>query len=288
MSRRLFDAMEEVGERVVRAPHLLLCFDFDGTLAPIAEEPALVCLSPHMRRVVLSLADHDGVSLAVISGRDRADLQTRVGIPGLIYAGNHGLEISGPGCVFVEPAAAARSAALKELAVDLADKLYPVAGAWVEYKGLTLSIHYRQVADADCAEVRRQVQAALASTEQLFQLTRGDKTYDIRPRVGWNKGTAIDWIREQLGLPDTLAIYLGDDTTDENAFRALPEGITVKVGGPSATAARYRLENPAEVRRFLEWVEGLLRQKTECAAEIVAPGADEREISTLLGIVQAS
>jgi trehalose 6-phosphate phosphatase len=262
MSLWLFDAMREVGEQIVQAPHVLLCSDFDGTLTPIVEDPAQTSLSPEVRRVLHSLAGQERLSLAVISGRARADLQARVGIPGLFYAGNHGLEISGPGCSFVEPTAEAHGASLKELGADLATKLRPVAGAFVEDKGLTLSVHYRRVADAEGEEVRRIVHAALASKDHPFHLTAGDKAYEIRPRVYWNKGAAVGWILGQLDEPAALVIYLGDDVTDEDAFAALPEGITVKVGGPSETAARYRLEDPAEVLRFLEWLESFVHQKT--------------------------
>ncbi len=255
MSRSLFDAMPEVGEQLTRAAHLLLCLDFDGTLTPIVEDPATAYLSPPMQRVLRSLAGHERVTLAIISGRNRADLQVHVGIPGLIYAGNHGLEISGPGWFFVEPTAVSYCAALQLLAADLAKKVQHLPGAFVEDKGLTLSVHYRRVAAADRLEVWRLVHATLASRKHPFQLTTGDMVYEIRPRVDWNKGTAVGWIKEQLGKPDALVIYLGDDATDEDAFAVLGDGITIKVNGSSATAAHYHLEGPAAVRRFLEWLE---------------------------------
>src|SRR4051794_10007655 len=98
-----------------------------------------------MQRVLWLLADYDGVSLVVISSRDRADLQTRVGIPGLVFAGNHGLEISGPGCLFVEPAAASRCTSLQGLADELTKRLQHIPGILVEDKGLMLSVHFGQV-----------------------------------------------------------------------------------------------------------------------------------------------
>src|SRR5262249_17261107 len=101
MSQPLFDDMQDVGERIRHSPPIILCLDYDRSLATIAPEPTFANLSPHMRRALLSLATHPGITLAVISGRDRTDLQSRVNIPGVIYAGNHGLEISGPGFLFV-------------------------------------------------------------------------------------------------------------------------------------------------------------------------------------------
>jgi trehalose 6-phosphate phosphatase len=262
MGRRLFDAMSEVGQRISQAPYLLLCLDFDGTLAPIEADPGLPTLSLQVERALWSLAAHDGISMAILSGRERGDLQARVGVPGLYYAGNHGLEISGPGSVFVEPTAAAQSAQIKILGTYLAKELQPVSGALVEDKGLTLSIHYRRVAAANHATVRQIVRAALAGTTHTYRLTMGEKVYEIRPNVSWNKGAAALWIRDRMGKPGTLVIYIGDDVTDEDAFVVFPEGITVKVRHSRNTAAHYLLENTAEVRRFLEWVDNLLRQKT--------------------------
>jgi trehalose-phosphatase len=257
MSHPLFGAIGEIGGRIERAQSLLVCLDFDGTLTPLQDEPAQVSLMPHMQRALRSLTGQRDLYLAIISGRERSDLQGRVRMPGLIYAGNHGLEISGSGILFVEPSAASSSDLIKKLAGELARKLQDISGAVVEDKGLTLAIHYRQVAEDQVETVRRLVHAALAGTDHPFQLASGNKVYDIRPRVYWNKGSAVGWIKEQLGQPDILVIYVGDDVTDEDAFTALPDDITVKVGDPTETAAQYFLENQAEVRKFLEWLASL-------------------------------
>jgi trehalose-phosphatase len=262
MPHSLFDVIDEIAFRIAQAPHLILFLDFDGTLAAIAQEPAMAGLSPHMERVLRSLAGQPQVSVAVISGRERADLQNRIRIPGLIYAGNHGLEINGDGFIFVEPTAAACSGAIKEVVADLGRRLHDISGALVEDKGLTVSVHYRLVADDKLDELRRTVHTVLAASHHPFQLTAGDKVYEIRPRVYWSKGTAAEWIRQQLDKPDDLAIYVGDDSTDEDAFAALADGITVKVGaGAGETAAHYLLQDPAEVRKFLEWLDIQLRRQ---------------------------
>jgi trehalose 6-phosphate phosphatase len=193
--------------------------------------------------------------MMVISGRERADLQARVGVPGLIYAGNHGLEISGPGLLFVEPTAVACRSALQALAADLGKRVAAIPGAFVEDKGLTLSVHFRQ-APASAAETLRQtVHSALANASHPFQLTTGSMVFEVRPRVTWNKGTAANWVRAQQAKSESLVIYIGDDATDEDAFVALGDGITIKVGsGPSETAAAYRVESPEDVWRFLAWL----------------------------------
>jgi trehalose-phosphatase len=266
MSQPFFDAQEEVGARIRVAPRCLLCLDFDGTLAEFVGNPDEARLPPQTELALRALAGRDGLSLAVVSGRDRSDLQRHIGIPGLIYAGNHGLDISGPGFAFVEPAAASRVAELHELAGELTARLQGIEGAIVEDKGLTLSIHYRMVAEPAVEEVRRLVHAALAGTNHPFVLVAGEKVYEIRPRVSWTKASAVAWIRERLGKPDPLPIYVGDDATDEDAFAALREdGISVKVRTGGETAANYSLDGPVEVRKFLQWLDDVLRQCNGCA-----------------------
>jgi trehalose-phosphatase len=260
MSQPLFDAQQEVGARLRLAPRWLLCLDFDGTLAEFVGEPDEARLSPQTERALRALAERESVFLAIVSGRDRADLQRRVGISGLIYAGNHGLDISGPGFLFVEPTAASRVDELHKLARVLASRLQGIEGAIVEDKGLTVSIHYRMVPEPACEEVRRVVHAILAGANHPFVLVAGEKVHEIRPRVSWTKGSAVAWIRDRLGKPEPLPIYVGDDATDEDAFAALrQDGIAVKVRPGGETAARYTLDDPAEVRKFLEWLDEVQR-----------------------------
>jgi trehalose-phosphatase len=265
MSTLLFDEMWEVAERIAQAPHLLICLDYDGTLAPFEESPGGVYLSQQMQRLLRSLAGHESATLVILSGRERNDLQKRVGIENIVYAGNHGLEISGPGLILIEPTALKFWEPLQELASTLAPSLKAIPGAFVEDKGLTLTIHYRAVSESRHEEVQRTLEDALRRTGRPFVLTAGDKVFEIRPPVAWNKGIAVQWIRQQLD-EQVLPIYLGDDLTDEDAFIALSDAITIKVGESPQTAALYRIENQEEVRRFLEWVDGLLYQKPVQAA----------------------
>src|SRR5262249_2567187 len=189
MNRRLFDALQEISERLAQASHLLVCTDFDGTLTPLVDDPAQAYLSPHMRRVLRSLAHREGTSVVFVSGRARADLQAHLGIPGAIYAGNHGLEISGDGIIFAEPTAAGHCAAVKELAADLIEKLQHIPGVFVEDKGLTLSVHYRQAAATAREEVRRITCAASVRANHRFQMTKGNKIFKVRPRVSSTTST---------------------------------------------------------------------------------------------------
>jgi trehalose-phosphatase len=278
MSQPLFDQMQQIGPRIAMAAHRLLCVSYDGTLTQFAAMPQGASFSPQMDRVLQSLAARPDVTLAIFSGRDRADLQSRVNIAGILYAGNHGLEISGPGVLFVEEDAAARADALQHLANSLSAQLKPIEGASVEFKGLTVSVHYRHLPADHWEDVRRFVHTALAGASYPFVLTTGEKAFEIRPRVDWNKGSAVNWILDYLhkqGKVDVLAIYVGDDPTDEDAFAALPDGITVKARGEAETSARYTLEGPAEVRKFLEWMDEVVRHEEQMdhSGETVASGS---------------
>jgi trehalose-phosphatase len=250
--------LEELAPRLQAAPSLALFLDFDGTLVPFTDDPDRSALPTSLQRTLLALSADENRIVAIVSGRERSNLQSRVGLPGLIYAGNHGLEISGPGFIFIEPTAVGYRETLQKLADALVPRLKAIEGAWVEDKGLTVSVHCRQVAPDKAEEVRRIVHGALENTSHPFLLTAGDKVFDIRPRVYWHKGAAVKWIRERLGKQDALTIYMGDDATDEDAFAALPDGITIKVGEPAETAAAYFLRCPEEVARFLEWLVTLL------------------------------
>jgi trehalose 6-phosphate phosphatase len=251
------DCLEELDSRLQVAPALAVFLDFDGTLVPLAEHPNQVTLPVPMRRLLEELNARENRIVAIVSGRERADLQTRIGVPGLVYVGNHGLEISGPGFIFVEALAIGYREPLQKLAESLAPRIQSIEGAWLEDKGLTVSVHWRRVAPDRAEELRRMVHSALEGTSHPFLLTTGDKVYDIRPRVYWHKGEAVHWILERFGKTDALTIYIGDDTTDEDAFAALPDAVTVRVGDSADTAANYHVSSPDEVGRLLEWLVAL-------------------------------
>jgi trehalose-phosphatase len=254
MSQPLFKNLSEISRRINTAPHILLFLDFDGTLSPIVAQPDMAQLPPETKNILTRLARQNKISVAIISGRALADVRARVGIEHLIYAGNHGLEISGPGIHFIHRQALAGREALQQLSAQLAVKLRHLTGVEVEQKGLTTSIHYRRAAAAEVDEVVKTIQALGVEASSLFRLTTGKMIYEIRPRVDWHKGAAACWIRAQLGYPNPLSIYLGDDVTDENAFVELQQDITIKVGPAYVTAARYHLADPDEVRKFLRYL----------------------------------
>jgi trehalose-phosphatase len=230
--------------------------DFDGTLAPITRCPEAARLPAAAARLLLSLSAAPGVSLALVSGRALADLRRRARLAGVTYSGNHGLEIEGPDGRFVHPVAQARRRALALLCRRLERALQHLPGAQVENKGLTASVHFRRVAAARAVEVPAAVEGAVRRYSRTFTLRAGKRVIEILPPTRWNKGTAVRWIAARR--PPGLALYCGDDATDEDGFAAFPEGITVRVGAPAATRAAYHASDPGDLRRFLVWVRAVL------------------------------
>jgi trehalose 6-phosphate phosphatase len=258
----LIDSLPELARRIDRAETILLGLDFDGTLTPIRQHPDAAVLSEPVRVLLGRLARVARMTLMIVSGRSLADVASRVGLPELIYAGNHGLEIKGPGVDFVEPAAAALAGQLRELTERLERLLAEIPGALVEPKGLTTSVHFRNVSPEHTDLLARIVRETVESDPTQFVLTAGHAVWEIRPPVRWHKGDAILWvIRRFKAGSNPLVFCLGDDRTDEDAFASLPDHITVRIGSPDhPTLARFRLPDPDSVHLFLEWLADRLAQ----------------------------
>jgi trehalose 6-phosphate phosphatase len=248
------ELVSEIEARIPSAGLISLFLDFDGTLVPITGDPTAPKLDPTAAATLELLSSHACLVTTIISGRAIEDLYTRIRLDGLIYAGNHGLEIFGRQFRFVEPAASARRETLQRLCEELALELQPLPGAIVEYKGLTASVHYRLAAEEDRTRIQQTVYAATARNGALFRVNPGRKIFDIVPRTDWHKGAAVEWINSHLREKELLTVYLGDDASDEDAFAVLPRDVTIKVGSAAATCARYRLSGPAAVHEFLLWL----------------------------------
>ncbi len=247
-------ALVHVGDiaKVAASGRLAVFLDYDGTLTPIVDRPDLAVLSPAMRDALEALARR--CTVAVISGRDLQDVEHLVGVEGIFYAGSHGFRISGP-----EGWGHAREHGREFLPVlDQAERLLrdqtaSIPGVLIERKYLAIAVHYRLVPDQDRKTVEAIVDRVLEAVPKL-RMSRGKKVFDLQPDIDWNKGRAVLWLLDELGLDDeaTLPLYLGDDVTDEDAFRALGDrgiGIVVK-GADRATWATYSLDDPEQVRGF--------------------------------------
>lgn len=245
-------------DRLEAAERLFLVTDFDGTVAEIRERPDAATIRPDARAALSDLADRSNVDVAVVSGRALSDVTDRVGVDGLRYAGNHGLEIAADGRQFVHPDAAETADALEDACEELRDRLDDVDGAVVEDKDVTATVHYRMVEDEAAVERVRETVRRIAGERDALRVTEGKQILEFRPDVDWDKGRAVSWLRETVhDDPGRYRpIYLGDDVTDEAAFRAVTDsGTAVLVGdGSRETAADYRVTDPEEVTRLLAWL----------------------------------
>lgn len=250
--RRVFDSWDWISSRVRAASEIALFLDFDGTLARIAATPDAVRLSQPMRQVVARLAANPRVRVWVISGRKRSDVRDRARIPGVRYVGIHGWERY-PGTSL--------SPETQRLLDDARGGLYGlierIRGIWIEDKGPSFAIHYRAASAENSRRARVSVDEVMARLNGSFRLLSGKKVWEVLPKEVGDKGDAVR--RELSRLKHhALPVYIGDDVTDERAFCAIPEGVTIRVGQCSLTRARFQLRDPADVRRFLENLEAEL------------------------------
>jgi trehalose 6-phosphate phosphatase len=252
------DRMPEIAARMrPRRPAVFL--DYDGTLTPIVDRPEEAWMNEDVRALVSRLAELCPV--AVVSGRDLPDVRARVGLD-VYYAGSHGFDIAGPGGLYhAHPEAVATEPELDAAERELRQALARIAGARVERKRFSIATHYRLVRSPEVAAVERAVNA-VRGRHACLRRGRGKKVIELLPDLDWDKGAAVLWLlhRLELDAADVLPIYVGDDLTDERAFRALvTRGLGVVVREkPRPTLARYRLRDTAEVRGFLATIVGLL------------------------------
>jgi alpha,alpha-trehalase len=244
-------ALEHVQKIAGRSHRLAVFLDYDGTLTPIVSDPKKASLSNSMRETLQALTTRS--SVAILSGRDLDDVRQRVNIDTIIYAGSHGFDIAGPRGLRKQKATEFLPA-LNEAEKELREKLDDIAGALIERKCFSIAAHYRNVNESDFPKLERAV-SEIATRHRELRRIDGKKVYELLPNIDWDKGKAVLWLLEQLGLegPDARPIYIGDDRTDEDAFRALEQrGVGILVSEePRVTAASYSLRDSSEVQRFL-------------------------------------
>jgi alpha,alpha-trehalase len=234
-----------------RSPIVFL--DYDGTLTPIVARPELATLPAGMHATLEQLSRT--VPTAIVSGRDLDDVRSFVEIDTAWFAGSHGFELLAPdgthhqydGGRFALPD-------LDAAELELGDVIRDVPEAWIERKAYAIAVHHRQTPDSFVPGLEAAVQS-VADDHESLRMTGGKKIFELRPDIPWDKGRALRWILDRVAPhhQDVVAIYLGDDETDEDAFRDVRErGLGIVVGhGSRTTFAHHRLSDPDEVEQFL-------------------------------------
>ncbi len=230
-------------------------FDYDGTLTPIVEQPDLAKISPEMKEIIRQLSLK--YKLAIVSGRGRRNLQTLVDIPGIFYAGDHGLDIIGPDISMIHPKVKKFLPLIQNISKSLDKSLSHIPGVIVEKKKMSVAIHYRQVSKEDLPGLKLPLKKILKENRENIRLLTGKKVVEFLPNIEWNKGKAVLWILNTLGLDwsEHKIFYLGDDTTDEDAFRILrTRGTSILIAEKAEkSAADFRLSSPEEVKCWLKY-----------------------------------
>jgi trehalose 6-phosphate phosphatase len=229
-----------------------LFLDYDGTLTDIADRPEQAVLQPSVRALLGELSAW--IPVAIVSGRDRESLERLVGLPQLAYAGSHGFDIRGPDGLWQHPDAVTACAVLDKAQRQLQQAIGEIPGVLVERKRFAIAVHYRLVSAEEVDRVRMAAANTVRHSATSLRLTCGKCVVELRPSLEWSKGDAVRWLCERLAA-DVIPLYLGDDETDEDAFRVMPSlgGWGIRVGdGKVGTYASHRLATPAAVEKFLE------------------------------------
>ncbi|XVF61662.1 hypothetical protein PTKIN_Ptkin08bG0148500 [Pterospermum kingtungense] len=265
----------EMFEQIIDASkgkQIVMFLDYDGTLSPIVQDPDRAFMSKKMRKTVRKLAKC--FPTAIVSGRCRDKVYKFVKLAELYYAGSHGMDIKGPEkssksnkdseSVLFQPASEFLPM-IDEVYKQLVETTKSTPGAKVENNKFCLSVHFRCVDERKWSELAQQVRSVLKEYPKL-RLTQGRKVLEIRPTIKWDKGKALEFLLESLGFgncTDVFPVYIGDDRTDEDAFKMLRDrgqGFGILVSKfPKDTNASYSLQEPDEVmdflRRLVEWKE---------------------------------
>jgi len=255
----LFDVWEGFRKLIDGRSSVLLLLDYDGTITPIVERPGLAVLPSKTRNLLVDLSKSSRITLGIVSGRPLSELKKRVGVDGIYYVGNHGLECKGPGMEYLNLTAVKTKLVLDEVYLKLVHKLKHITGVLVEHKEITLAVHYRMASAHDAPKVRsiftRIVRPYTENGD--VKIAENKKTLDVMPPVDWDKGRMILQLLDMLSRStnkDFLPLYIGDDATDEDAFKALAEiGICILVSDSiKKSYAKYYVKSVAEVMKILE------------------------------------
>ncbi len=247
--RSAASALPDIERRVKRGEHLVLFLDFDGTLAPIVQNPSDARMSAETKGLVSMCARR--FATYIVSGRALSDIRHRAPVQGVGYAGNHGREWTGRSGQTGKAVSRAAYDDVREALAALKD-IRAAHGSMIEDKKISFAFHYRKVAASERAPLLRRARHAFAPilARGRIEILHQKKLLDIRPK-GWHKGDFVRLVLDRAKKPN-FAIFIGDDMTDEDAFRAVGHGYAIRVGKSSASHARYYVDSVDSVAVFLK------------------------------------
>ena len=252
-----FGITKNLKKKIINSRKIIFFLDYDGTLVPIRRKPQYAIISPKRRQVLKHLAAQSWAKVYIISGRTLKNVMQLVRVRQLGYAGNHGFELFDKYLQLNNKKVKAAKKVIAEIYRRLkADLKYK--GMILENKTYTLSIHYRMIKKRSVEKFKNDVYNITANylNKKNIVITTGKKVIEIRPDIAWNKGSIVRWLVTHIKGKSKFPIYIGDDTTDEDAFKALKRsGYTAVVSKTKRkSAARFRLKSTEEVFVFLKHI----------------------------------
>lgn len=258
MPKYLFDRKHEIVEAIENADQVLLFLDYDGTLVSFKDKPNDVTTTKSVKNVLRKLIKNPKFSIFMITGRELNDIKNLLDAEGASFAALHGLQMEiSDGKKFVWPNAEKSRLFLEEIKEDVFSEFKGEKGIYIEDKELTLAFHYRLLPKEKIKDAAKRFREIVKKRDDknMLEVIKGAELLEVRPK-GWNKGKATEFLLKKFAKnKNSIPIYIGDDTTDEDAFDFLKNhGMTIFVSNDSgkSTSAQYWVKNPDEVLIFLK------------------------------------
>ncbi len=243
--------------KLLARKNLILLFDYDGTLAPIAARPSQARLPAPTRAALTKLACSPRVALGIVSGRELSQLKRLVRLKNICYVGSHGLEWALPGLGPRLRASPRWSRPLREIMRELRYALRGLPNVWIERKIASVAVHYRGARAHHARFARAKIACVSRRYAAQAKLQGGKKVFEFLPIGTTTKGTTIRALVAELRgrRATSVVVYLGDDASDESVFTSLNKNdLGIFVGRSGRTRARFCLRSPGEVCKFVQRV----------------------------------
>ena len=251
------EILTEIRKKILSRKKIILFSDYDGTLTPIVKVPSQAVLSVTMRKLLINLNHNAHGSFGIVTGREHEDINKLLGIKNVLIISNHGFRITDGKKTWIHPGVKRFETISKEIFIALEKALKNYKGVLVQNKKLSLTVNYRNMSGQTLPGIRKAVRHALKVYDGEIKITSGKKVIEARPNVDWDKGKAVLKILNTKGARyrQKSIIYMGDDLTDEDVFKALDRSsITIHVGKKKNSSARFFVKNTHDIQKFLEWI----------------------------------